>query len=188
MNRQIIIWPDSLLRKKAVDVENPLDPAVQQLLNDMEETMRAVKGAGLAAPQVGFNLRLIVLLVQEPNGNQSVMKLINPHVMETRTPYRTSTEGCLSLPGVKVEVPRPEWVRVLALDEKGEKVELSGDGPLALALQHEIDHLNGKVIADYLSPLKRQVVAKKLEKAKARGMRYVFPGPKPQDFTKPTEV
>lgn len=187
MNREIVIWPDSMLKRVCEPVAK-VDNDVRRLLADMEHTMLTANGAGLAAPQVGFALRAVVLKVEKRDELERplgfhVLKLVNPVILERHEERISVDEGCLSLPGVRVPTKRAKWVRVKALDETGEPVEVAGDGMLAVALQHELEHLEGVMITDQLSTLKRDMLAKKFKKAKQAGMRYVFPQPEPQDFT-----
>lgn len=194
MKREIIIWPDSILRKVCEPIPK-IDDDIRRLLSDMEETMLAVGGAGLSAPQVGFALRAVVLVVNKlaapmPDApvvatESQVLKLINPVITQRSADMMEVLEGCLSLPGHREKVRRHQTVKVEALDETGTRVEIEGDGMLSIALQHELEHLDGKVFVDSLSLLKKQLVQKKFAKAKKRGMRYVFPAPPPQDFAAP---
>lgn len=179
MIREIVIWPDSILARVCERVPEVTDE-VRRLLQDMEETMLWAKGSGLAAPQVGFALRLVTLLVKEKD-ERKVLKLVNPVIVSRRGDVRL-VEGCLSLPGMKEIVRRSEWVAVEAQDENGQRIVVEGDGLVAHALQHELDHLDGKVFVDHVSPLKRDMVRRKLEKAKKRGMKYLPPAPAPQVF------
>jgi peptide deformylase len=184
--REIVIWPDPVLKRKCDPVEK-VDDSIKQLLLDMEQTMLAARGAGLAAPQVGYALRLVTILVQnqeaKPDGVPfEVLKLVNPVIVE-RKGMQIMREGCLSLPGYFEDVKRATWVKVEALDENGQKVEVAGDGKLAQALQHELEHLDGIVFADHLSLLKRNRAITRFKKAKAKGMRYVSDRPEPRDFT-----
>ncbi len=181
MVREILIWPDPVLARKCEEVKE-FNVTLHQLLDDMVETMAWARGAGLAAPQVGFALRAVVVLVQKEDGTREPLKLVNPRIMERRGSVLLR-EGCLSLPGYFESVRRAQWVRVEAQDEQGAKIEISGDGVLAHALQHEIDHLDGICFPQHLSPLKRQVVATRFSKRKAKGMRYAVPRLEPRDFT-----
>lgn len=171
MFREIVVWPDPMLSRKCEEVTT-FDATLSSLLIDMEDTMLAAGGAGLAAPQVGFALRAVVVLVKKPDGTREVLKLVNPKVVETRGPAVESPEGCLSLPGYFAPVRRPAWVRVEAVDEYGSKVEVEGDGLLARALCHELEHLDGRVFVERLTPFKREVVRKMFRKAKAAGLGY----------------
>lgn len=175
--RQIVIWPDPILSRVCEPVTD-FGPELQKLLADMEETMVAARGAGLAAPQVGFALRAVVILVKAKGGRE-VLKLVNPVITERRGSV-LKREGCLSLPGFFEQVRRSEWVRCEAQDETGARVTLEGDGLLAHALEHELEHLDGKIFVEKLSPLKRERARATFRKAKARGMKYVStPGDAP---------
>lgn len=185
MIREVVMWPDSILARPAEPVTE-ITPAVLTLLSDMEETMLFLRGAGLAAPQVGFSLRLVTLMVREPKSKAPmVVKLINPKIIERSAETRFMREGCLSTPDYFEMVRRHKTVRVEALDETGMRIELGGDGLLALALQHELEHLEGVMFIDHLSVLKRNLALNRFKKAKARGLRYNIPRPAPQDFTDP---
>lgn len=183
MIREIIIWPDAVLARKCEDVTE-FNADLKRLLTDMAETMLSARGAGLAAPQVGFALRAVVVLVETPEG-RAVVPIINPVIVERRG-QRWAREGCLSLPGFFETVKRSAYVRVEGLDEEGKRIELAGDGKLAQALQHEIEHLDGIVFVDHLSPLKRASQKLRFSKAKGKGLRYRSVPPPPQDFTQQT--
>lgn len=181
MVREIVIWPDPILSRRCDAVVEVTDD-IRAILDDMVETMLWAKGAGLAAPQVGFALRAIVVLVQTEDGSREPVRLVNPRIVERRGSV-LMREGCLSLPGYFDQVRRAEWVRVEALDENGKPVEVAGNGVLAHALQHEIDHLEGICFPALLSPLKRQVAFRSFTKRKEKGMRYAVPRLAPRDFT-----
>lgn len=183
MIREVVIWPDRILARRCEPVTE-VTPEVLKLLSDMEETMLFLNGAGLAAPQVGFSLRLVTLKVQEPkNKAPMVLKLINPKIIKRSSETQFMREGCLSTPDYFEMVRRHTSVTVEALDETGMRVEVGGDGLLGLALQHELEHLDGVVFIDHLSVLKRNTALRRFKKAKAAGMRYNVPRPEPQDFT-----
>lgn len=156
----ILEFPDERLRKKAKPVES-VDLATRQLIDDLLETMYAAPGIGLAANQVNVAKRIIVLDVSEEKNVP--LALINPEVVDKQG-QEESDEGCLSVPGVYEKVKRAEKIRVRALDREGEPVEFDAEGLLAVCIQHEIDHLEGKLFVDYLSPLKRQLARKKVKK------------------------
>jgi peptide deformylase len=160
----ILQFPDPRLRKVARPVE-AVDDAVSTLADDMLETMYASRGIGLAATQVDRDIRLLVLDLSESRDDPHVF--INPEIVE-REGSQICEEGCLSVPGEYAEVERAERIRVSALDRDGEPFELDADGLLAVCIQHEIDHLDGKVFVDYLSPLKRRMIEKRLKKARAQ--------------------
>ncbi len=157
---EILHFPDSRLRTRAKPVES-VDGRIRTLVRDMFETMYAAPGIGLAATQVNFHRRVIVIDVSEDK--DSPLALINPTILEREGKIETE-EGCLSVPGVYEPVYRAEQIRVAALDRDGKRFEIDADGLLAVCIQHEMDHLEGKLFVDYLSTLKRQRIRKKLEK------------------------
>ncbi|MBU0499821.1 MAG: peptide deformylase [Gammaproteobacteria bacterium] len=157
---EILRFPDPRLRTKAKPLSE-IDESIRRLVREMLETMYAAPGIGLAATQVNVHKRVIVVDVTEDRSDPLV--LINPEILERRG-EETMDEGCLSVPGFHESVTRSEWVRVRALDLDGNSVELETDGLKAVCIQHEIDHLEGKLFVDYLSSLKRQRIRKKLEK------------------------
>ena len=160
----ILEFPDQRLRTVARPVE-AFDATLSRLIDDMFETMYAAPGIGLAATQVDVHRRLIVLDVSEDKSRPLVF--INPEILRADG-HQVYQEGCLSVPGIYADVTRAASIRVRAQDRTGETFELEADGLLAVCVQHEMDHLAGKVFVDYLSPLKREQVRKKLAKA-ARG-------------------
>jgi len=159
----ILHYPDPRLRNLAKPVEQ-VDEGIRNLLDDMLQTMYQAPGIGLAATQVNVAKRVLVLDVSEDKSQPRCF--INPQILEQWGDGRTE-EGCLSVPGVSEGVSRAERVRVWALDRDGAPFELEADGLLAVCLQHEIDHLDGKLFIDYLSEFKRYRIRKRLEK-KAR--------------------
>ncbi len=165
MVREIVIWPDPILKQVAAPVDR-VDDTVRRLLDDMSETMYAADGVGLAAPQVGIGKRVIVIDVSPREPDQKLIHLVNPEIVEAdgKTVY---TEGCLSVPGEAEEVERANRVRVRALDYSGKPFEIVAEGDLlAIALQHEIDHLQGTLFVDHLSSLKRELIRKRMKKLK----------------------
>jgi peptide deformylase len=156
----ILEYPDPRLRKTAKRVES-VDDAVRQLAADLMETMYAAKGVGLAATQVDVHRRVIVLDVSDERNQPMIF--INPELLKTegRGP---GEEGCLSVPDVFDKVERATHIRVRALGRDGEAFEMDADGLLAVCIQHEMDHLEGKLFVDYLSELKRQLIRRRLEK------------------------
>jgi peptide deformylase len=156
----ILEFPDDRLRKKAAPVA-VVDESIKRLVDDMFETMYAAPGVGLAATQVNVQKRIVVIDVSEEKNTP--VCLINPEIVE-KNGSEEMDEGCLSVPGVFEKVTRAETVKVRALDRNGDAFELEADGLLAVCIQHEIDHLEGKLFVDYLSPLKRQLIRKKLKK------------------------
>lgn len=160
--RKIIYLPDAVLRQVAKPVEQ-IDDALQTLIDDMFETMYSVNGVGLAAPQIGVSLRLSVIDVIGDKKQQLV--LINPEIIASEG-QKEYQEGCLSVPGVYDTVVRADKVTIRALDRTGKSYEMTADGLLGECFQHEIDHLNGRLYVDLLSPLKRTMARRKLEKFK----------------------
>lgn len=157
---QILEFPDPRLRTRAEPVAQ-VDAALRTLVEDMFETMYSAPGIGLAATQVNVAKRVLVIDVSEQRDRPLV--LINPDIV-AREGVEETEEGCLSVPGVFDKVTRAEKIRVRALDRDGKPIELEADGLLAVCIQHEIDHLDGKLFVDYLSELKRTRIRKKLEK------------------------
>lgn len=156
----ILHYPDPRLHQKAVEV-GKIDERTQQLARDMAETMYAAPGVGLAAPQVDALLRIVVIDVTEDKSG--LLTLINPEILERRG-EQVCEEGCLSVPGIYDKVSRAEWVRVRALNVEGKTLEFEAEGLLAICVQHELDHLEGKVFVDYLSLLKQNRIKSKLAK------------------------
>ena len=156
----ILEYPDPRLRTKAVPVD-AVDAPLRELIDDMFETMYAAKGIGLAATQVNVHRRVLVTDVSETRADPRVF--INPEIL-SRDGKAVSQEGCLSVPGYFDEVERAERIRVRALDREGKSFECDLEGLLAVCVQHEVDHLDGRLFVDYLSELKRQRVRKKIEK------------------------
>ncbi len=156
----ILHFPDTRLRNVARPVKE-VDDGVRKLIDDMFETMYEAPGIGLAAIQVNQPRRVIVVDISEER-NQP-LALVNPEILE-RQGEEEMDEGCLSVPGIYEKVQRAERVRVRALDRDGNPLEMEADGLLAVCIQHEIDHLDGKLFVDYLSNLKRQRIRKRLEK------------------------
>jgi peptide deformylase len=163
---EILHFPDPRLRNRALPVER-VDDALRRVVDDMFETMYKAPGIGLAATQVNFNRRVVVIDVSEQK--DSPLCLINPEIVD-RQGVEEMEEGCLSVPGVFESVQRAERVKIRALDRDGRAFEMEADGLLAVCLQHEIDHLDGKLFVDYLSQLKRQRIRKRLEKQERGGM------------------
>jgi len=156
----ILEYPDPRLRKKAVPVDQ-IDDALRQFIDDLLETMYGANGVGLAATQVDVHKRVIVLDVSETRDQPLV--LINPEILgkEGEGP---AEEGCLSLPGIYDKLTRATHIRVRAVGRDGQPFEMDAQGLLAVCIQHEIDHLEGKLFVDYLSELKRTLIRRRLEK------------------------
>ena len=161
----ILEFPDPRLRTKAAEVSavELAAPAMQALFDDMFETMYAAPGIGLAASQVDVHQRFMVIDVTEDKSQPLVF--VNPRI-SARDGEQVYQEGCLSVPGIYADVTRSNSITVEALDRHGHAFSLTADGVLAVCVQHEMDHLDGKLFVDYLSPLKREMVRKKLLKAK----------------------
>jgi peptide deformylase len=161
----ILEFPDPRLRTKAVPVDpaEVVSPAFQRLLDDMFATMYEAPGIGLAASQVDVHKRFMVIDVSEEKNAPQVF--INPQIVQ-RDGEQVYQEGCLSVPGIYADVTRANAITVQYLDRQGQPQELAADGLLAVCVQHEMDHLDGKLFVDYLSPLKREMVRKKLAKAR----------------------
>jgi len=158
--RNILHFPDPRLRQVAAPVES-VDGEIRKLVQDMSETMYDAPGIGLAATQVDVHKRVIVIDVSRDRSD--LLVLINPEILSGEGSQKLE-EGCLSVPGIYEKVTRYEKVRVRALDRDGQEFELDAEDLLAVCIQHEIDHLDGKVFVDYLSPLKQQRIDKKLQK------------------------
>lgn len=158
--RQILYLPAACLREVAKPVET-FDDNLQTLIDDMFETMYDARGVGLAAPQIGISLRLTVIDVTDDKSQQLV--LINPEITKAEG-EEVYNEGCLSVPGAFDKVTRARQVSVRALNRKAEPFEMTADGLLGECFQHEIDHLNGKLFIDLLSPLKKAMARRKLDK------------------------
>lgn len=158
----ILEFPDSRLRRVASPVIKVTDQE-RKLAADMLETMYAAHGVGLAATQVDHHIRLLVLDISEQRDQPRVF--INPEILR-REGVQQCEEGCLSVPGIYAEVERAENIRVRALSLDGEEFEQDAEGLLAVCLQHEIDHLDGRLFVDHLSPLKRRMLEKRIRKQK----------------------
>lgn len=160
-------YPEKVLREKALPVLD-IDREIQRLVDDMIETMYAAPGIGLAAPQVGISKRIIVIDVSIKEGEKTpLIVLVNPEIINTEGEIE-SEEGCLSLPGYITTVKRAERVIVRGLNRDGKEIKIEGDGLLSRALQHEIDHLDGVLLIDRISRIKREFFKKRFKKALAR--------------------
>ena len=164
--RPVRIYGDPALRTRAAEVAGA-DDTLRALVQDMRDTMKAYNGVGLAANQVGVLQRVLVLDVPVDDEHRAQWTFVNP-VIESRSGSETGEEGCLSIPGVWEDVGRSQKIRVRAMDEWGKPLEMELEGFAARALQHEVDHLDGVLFVDRLSPLKRQFLRRQLE-ALARG-------------------
>jgi peptide deformylase len=162
-NLPIITLPDPILRKISDPVER-VDTAVVKLIDDMLETMYAAPGIGLAAIQVGVPQRIVVLDTADEGEAKKPLAMVNPEIIALGSKTRLYEEGCLSIPDVRVEIERPETVTVRYVDRQGQQQELAAAGLLATAIQHELDHLDGQLIIDFLSRLKRDIIIRKFKK------------------------
>jgi peptide deformylase len=160
--REILEYPDPRLRELAKPVET-VDASIRQLVEDMAETMYAAPGVGLAATQIGVALRVFVIDIAAEDEPSDLKVFINPEICEADG-TQVWNEGCLSFPGVSEEIKRAEHVRVRALGTDGKQFELEATGLLAVAIQHETDHLNGVLMIDKLNALKRRMMGRKLAK------------------------
>ncbi len=168
--RQICYLGDEVLRVPGEAVSE-FDDDLRALVKDMFETMYHAEGIGLAAPQIGLSLRLCVLDVQdEASSDTHRLALVNPEVARVSRQTDKATEGCLSIPGLEEFVTRPTRVTVRATDPDGAPIEVEADGLLARALQHELDHLDGILFIDRVSPLKRRILLKKWKKSQEEGL------------------
>ncbi|HET8654581.1 MAG TPA: peptide deformylase [Longimicrobiaceae bacterium] len=164
--RKIELLGADVLRRRAVEIpEAEISDELRRLVRDMFETMYDAEGIGLAGPQIGVPQRVIVVDVREEGS--APFALLNPRIVETSSDVEKADEGCLSIPGISGPVERRLRVVVEGLDEKGEPVRIEAEGLLARCLQHEIDHLDGVLFIDHLSPLKRNMVLKKYRKERA---------------------
>ena len=161
--RKILEFPDPRLRTIAKPVES-VDNSIRVLIDDMFETMYEAQGIGLAATQIDVHLRVVVIDLQDEQNAPLVM--INPKFELLTQEIDEMQEGCLSVPGIYEVVKRPEHIRLKALDRSGEPYEMEAEGLLAVCIQHECDHLNGKLFVDHLSSLKRSRIKSKLTKQK----------------------
>ena len=155
------IYGDPILRKKSVPVAK-VDAEIRQLSRDMIETLYDASGVGLAAPQVGRSIRMLVADASHHDGGNGPRVFINPEIVESWDEWEYD-EGCLSVPGVSAEIVRPEGVRVRFLDDEGRLQEEEFHRLWSRVLQHEIDHLDGRLFVDYLSPMRRALLLKKLK-------------------------
>ena len=170
----ILHYPDPRLHKVAAPVA-AVDDRIRKLIKDMAETMYAAPGIGLAATQVDVHERVLIIDISETR--DELRAFINPEIIEATGEAETE-EGCLSVPGIFENVTRAERVKVTALDSAGEPFTLEAEGLLAVCIQHEIDHLDGKLFVDYLSELKRTRIRKKLEKERKDRPGSARPAPK----------
>ncbi len=164
---KIKTYPDGVLRTHARPVDS-VNRDIRKLVDDMAETMYEAPGIGLAANQVGELKRVVVIDIQKEGESTGLITLINPEIIERRGSTAVE-EGCLSVPDFYSEVKRAEEVRVRALNVDGKEIEIDARGLLAVVLQHEIDHLNGKLFIDRLNPIKREIFKRNWKKKKKKG-------------------
>ena len=162
MIRTILHYPDKRLREKGARIE-AITPEVQQLVDDMAETMYAAPGVGLAATQIGEILQLFIIDIADESAPSDLRVFINPEIIETEGELSWQ-EGCLSFPGVQEDVDRAARIRVKAQDRNGNWFELEAEGLLAVAIQHEYDHLQGVLMIDHMGPLKKRLTHRKMVK------------------------
>jgi len=163
--RKILTYPEDILRQKALPVED-FGPELQRLIDDMLETMYAAPGVGLAAPQVGVPLQVLVIDTSSGADPAQRVILVNPEILSSEG-IDECDEGCLSFPGLTAAVRRAKRIAVRGRDRSGAEVVVEGEELLARALQHEIDHLEGTLLVDRLSPVRREIIRKKIRKALA---------------------
>lgn len=168
MTYSIVLYGDQVLETQAVQVTEFDTPELNQLIDDMFESMYAAKGVGLAAPQIGIGKRIAVIDLSVAEDPAQKIVLINPEIIR-KEEFQTGEEGCLSLPGFREQVTRPKSVTVRAQDAKGEWFEKTGDELLARAFCHEIDHLNGRLYISHVSALKRDLIRRKVRKLAKAG-------------------
>jgi peptide deformylase len=162
MIRTILHYPDPRLRQKALPIEG-ITPEIERLIDDMAETMYAAPGVGLAAPQVGESHRVFLIDVAAEDEPSNLLVFVNP-VLERLEGEIVGPEGCLSFPGVNEDIKRAERVTVRALDRSGKPFELTAEGLLAVAVQHENDHLDGVLMIDRVGVLKKRIIQRKMQK------------------------
>lgn len=166
MVMEIVIYGDNVLRNKSERVED-INDGIRELIDTMVETMHEAKGVGLAAPQIGKNLKIFVIEVEEGR----VRKVINPEFLELSDEIEEKDEGCLSVPGIYQKVKRSKRVKVRYQDEKGKEVIEEAEGLLARAFQHEYDHLEGVLFVDKVSPIAKRLIKSKLKKLKRESLK-----------------
>ena len=159
----IVTLPDPILRKISAPVER-IDEEMRKLADDMLETMYDAPGVGLAAIQVGVPLRLVVIDVEDEDDARKPFVMFNPEIVALGLETRLHEEGCLSIPDTRVEIERPSTLTLRFLDRGGEQRQVDAGGLLATAIQHEVNHLDGKLIIDFLSSLKRDMVVRRFKK------------------------
>lgn len=163
--RPIVIWPDSRLREETREVTEITDE-IRALYKDLWDTMVAYQGIGIASPQIGVPIKMFLIdaMITSDEEEAPPWAFINPEILETGTETDKSDEGCLSFPGIYVPIERPNRAKVRAMGIDGETFELDGEELLARAIQHEHDHLSGKLMVDFVGPLKKRMIKRKLER------------------------
>jgi peptide deformylase len=162
----LVLAPDPLLKKKSLAI-NRVDDDIRQLMDDMYQTMKKESGIGLAAVQVGVLKRVIIIELGEEYGMDKPLFMANPEIISFSQECSVFNEGCLSFPTQRIDIERPASIKVKFLDYNNNPQEISADGLLATAIQHEMDHTNGIVISDHASRLKREMMLKRAKKIKA---------------------
>jgi peptide deformylase len=160
---KILTYPDQKLRQPTDELEN-IDGHVQEMIDQMSSTMYAAPGVGLAAIQVGWDKSVLIYDISASDQDRSLQILINPRIVDQEGEIISENEGCLSVPEFRADVKRYASILVEGVDREGRPVELEADGMLAIVLQHEIDHLKGKLFIDHVSALKRQLYARRMKK------------------------
>jgi len=160
---KILTYPDNLLSQPARPLDN-IDGDVQQMIDQMSETMYEAPGVGLAAIQVGWNKSLLIYDIAPPEEGRSLNVLINPRIVHQEGEIVSENEGCLSVPEFRADVKRSASILVEGVDREGRPLRLEAHGMLAIVLQHEIDHLNGKLFIDHISALKKQLYTRRIKK------------------------
>lgn len=166
--RPIITIPDPVLREVSQPIEQ-VDSDVSRLIDDMLETMYDAPGVGLAAIQIAVPRRLVVIDIADEDEAAEPLCMINPEIVALDDTMRTYEEGCLSIPDIRVEIDRPASCTVRYIDRSGTRQELKAEGLLATAIQHEVDHLDGKLIIDFLSRLRRDMIIRRFKKMARTG-------------------
>jgi len=160
---EILTYPDKFLKQPTKPVEN-IDSTIQNLIDDMASTMYKAPGVGLAAIQVGFDKSILVYDISPGEEKKSLQVLINPRIVNSEGETISENEGCLSVPDFRADVKRAVSIRVEGYDREGKELQIEAEGILATVLQHEIDHLNGTLFIDHISPLKRALYKKRIKK------------------------
>jgi peptide deformylase len=160
---KILTYPDNILRQPTSELEN-IDGDVQEMIDQMAAAMYDAPGVGLAAIQVGWNKSVLIYDIAPSEQSRSLQVLINPRLVDRQGEMLSENEGCLSVPEFRADVKRYESIIVAGVDREGRPVKLEAEGMLAIVLQHEIDHLNGKLFIDHISALKRQLYTRRMKK------------------------